>query len=489
MTQLIQDLQRPDLFREQALVGGTWMSPMADRVGTVHNPATGQILGNVPKLEAAQVREAIAAAANAWHHWRSVPAKSRANILRRWFELIIRHQQDLARILTSEQGKPLTEAVAEIGYAASFIEWFAEEAKRISGDILQAPSAGQRILTIKQPVGVCAAITPWNFPAAMVTRKVGPALAAGCPIVLKPASATPFTALALAVLAEEAGVPPGVFSVVTGSAQIISETLLQSPQVRKLTFTGSTEVGKTLMRGSADTVKKLSLELGGNAPFIVFEDADLEAAANGLMASKFRNAGQTCVCANRVLVQSGVFDRFSALLEAKVNELKVGAGDNPDSQIGPLINEDAVRQAERLLEDARQKGAVVSHGGNRHALGGNFFEPTVVRGVTPDMLLFREEAFAPIAPLTRFDTESDAIALANATEYGLAAYFYTKNVDRVFRVYEAIESGMVGINTGAISSEVTPFGGIKESGIGREGSRYGIGEYLEIKAGVLAGAF
>jgi succinate-semialdehyde dehydrogenase / glutarate-semialdehyde dehydrogenase len=446
-------------------------------------------VGHVPDLDVAAVQAAISQASSAFDAWKQVTSKQRAQVLRTWHARIIEHLDDLALILTTEQGKTLVEARGEIGYAASFIEWFAEEAKRINGDILPAPVAGNRILVLKQPVGVCAAITPWNFPAAMVTRKIGPALAAGCTVVLKPASATPFTALALALLAEEAGVPPGVINVVTGRARPIGDELCSNPVVRKLTFTGSTEVGRELMAKSAATVKRISMELGGNAPFIVFDDADIPKAVAAAILSKFRNSGQTCVCTNRILVQDGVYDAFCNAFEQAVAELRVGPGTAENVDQGPLINADAIAHLGALLDDAQTHGASVTVGGSRHALGGNFFEPTVVRNVTPDMRLFREEAFGPIAPIVRFATEAEGIALANDTEFGLAGYFFASRMERIVRVFEALETGMVGINTGAISSEVVPFGGIKASGVGREGSCYGIDDYLEIKAGVLAGAF
>ncbi|MGF6367965.1 succinate-semialdehyde dehydrogenase/glutarate-semialdehyde dehydrogenase [Paraburkholderia sp. RAU6.4a] len=482
-------LARPDLLRQAAYLGGTWIEAGDGAALDVRNPASGAIVGRVPDLKVEVVRSAIEQAATALESWKRTTAKHRSQLLRAWHDKVIAHIEDIALILTSEQGKTLAEARGEIRYAASFIEWFAEEAKRINGDVIPAPADGHRIIVVKQPVGVCAAITPWNFPAAMITRKIGPALAAGCTVVLKPASATPFTALALAVLAEEAGIPAGVINVVTGSARRIGDELCRNPVVRKLTFTGSTEVGRELMAKSSETVKKVSMELGGNAPFIVFDDADIPKAVAGAIFSKFRNAGQTCVCTNRILVQEGVYDTFCTEFERAVTQLRVGPGTAEGVDQGPLINSDAIAHLRALLEDAIALDATVTVGGNPHPLGGNFFEPTVVRDVTPDMRLFREEAFGPVAPIVRFDTEEEGIALANDTEYGLAAYFFASRMDRIVRVFEALEAGMVGINTGAISSEVVPFGGVKASGVGREGSVYGVDDYLEIKAGVLAGAF
>jgi len=428
-----------------------------------------------------EARRAIEAASAAWPAWRALTAGARARILRRWFDLIVENQEDLALIMTSEQGKPLTEARGEVLYAASFIEWFAEEGKRIYGDVIPPHQADKRIVVTKEPIGVCGAITPWNFPSAMITRKAGPALAAGCPMVLKPASQTPYSALALAVLAERAGVPAGVFNVVTGSATAIGGELTANPTVRKLSFTGSTEIGIKLMAQCAPTLKKLSLELGGNAPFIVFDDADLDAAVQGALASKYRNTGQTCVCANRLLVQDGVYERFATKLAEAVSRLKVGPGLAEGTNQGPLIDENAVRKVEEHIADAVSKGARIVLGGKRHPLGGTFFEPTILADVTPEMKVAREETFGPVAPLFRFHTEDEAIRMANDTEYGLAAYFYTESSSRVWRVGGALEYGIVGINTGLISTEVAPFGGMKASGIGREGSKYGIEEYVEIK--------
>jgi succinate-semialdehyde dehydrogenase/glutarate-semialdehyde dehydrogenase len=481
------ELEDPSLLRTQAYVGGEWIDPPGGAMLAVADPASGERIATVPALGEAEAEQAIAAAAAAWPDWRARTAKDRAAMLRRWFELMLVHRDDLALIMTREQGKPLAEARAEVVYAASFIEWFAEEAKRISGETLPVIQHGKRMLVLKQPVGVCAAITPWNFPAAMITRKAGAALAAGCTMVVKPAEQTPLTALALAFLAERAGIPGGVFNVITGEAVAIGRALTESPVVRKLTFTGSTEVGRLLMRQSAETVKKISLELGGNAPFIVFDDADLDAAVEGTMASKYRNAGQTCVCANRVLVQRGVYDAFAAKLAAKAAVLKVGVGTDPGVEQGPLIDRPALEKVEAHVADALARGARVLVGGRRHALGGTFFEPTVMVGVTRDMRVMREETFGPVAPLIAFDTEDEAIRLANDTPFGLAAYFYSREVGRVFRVAEALEFGMVGVNTGAISNEVAPFGGMKQSGIGREGSSYGIEEYLEVKYVCLGG--
>ena len=441
-------------------------------------------------MGAAETRRAIDAAARALPAWRAKTAKERGAVLRRWFDLVIAHADDLALLMTTEQGKPLAEARGEVVYGASFLEWFAEEGKRAYGDVIPTVAPDRRLLVIKQPIGVCAAITPWNFPIAMITRKVGPALAAGCTMVAKPAEATPLSALALAELAHRAGVPPGVFNVVTadaGHAPEIGLELCTSPIVRKVSFTGSTEVGRILLRQSADTVKKLSLELGGNAPFIVFDDADIDAAVEGALASKYRNAGQTCVCANRFYVQAGVYDAFAAKLAAKVGQFKVGAGIEPGVTIGPLIESAAIAKVEEHIADATAKGATVALGGKRHALGGLFFEPTVLTGVTADMKVAREETFGPVAPLFRFETEAEAIAMANDTEFGLAAYFYSRDIGRVFRVAEALESGMVCANSGLLSNEVAPFGGVKQSGLGREGSKYGIDEYLEIKYLCLAG--
>jgi len=472
--------QSPPL-RQQALVDGAWIDADDGATLEVRDPADNGLLGSVPRMGEAETRRAVAAAVRAQSDWRGVTAEGRAAILRRWFDLVMRDQEPLARLLTAEQGKPLAEARAEIAYAASFIEWFAEEARRIYGDVIPSPSPDSRILVFKEPVGVVAAITPWNFPSAMVTRKVAPALAAGCAVVLKPASLTPFSALALAALAQEAGVPNGLFSVVTGSASEIGLELATNQQVRKLTFTGSTEVGRVLMAQCAATVKKLSLELGGNAPFIVFDDADLDAAVDGAIASKFRNTGQTCVCANRLLVQDGVYDDFAARLAKRVSALRVGPGTVPSCDQGPLIDAKALAKVEEHIADALAKGAQVLTGGRRHGLGGFFHEPTVLTEVRADMLVARQETFGPVAPLFRFKTEADAIALANDTEFGLAAYLYTRDVGRLMRTAEQLECGIVGANTGLVSTAVAPFGGVKQSGFGREGSRYGVEDYLVTK--------
>ena len=474
-------LSDPSLFRQAAYIDGAWVAADDGATLTVTNPADGAVLGTVPKMGAVETRRAIAAADAALPAWRAKTGKERAAVLRRWFDLMMANQDDLGALMTAEQGKPLPEAKGEIAYAASFIEWFSEEAKRVYGDTIPQPRAGQRIVVIKQPIGVTAAITPWNFPAAMIARKVGPALAAGCTMVVKPASQTPYSALAMAELAERAGVPKGVFSVITGSAGPIGGEMTSSPIVRKLSFTGSTEIGKLLMAQCAGTIKKMGLELGGNAPFIVFEDADLDAAVQGAMISKFRNAGQTCVCANRILVQSSVYEAFAAKLAEAVRGLKVGDGTAAGVTTGPLIDMKAVEKVEEHIQDALAKGARVVEGGKRHALGGSFFQPTVLADVTTDMAVTREETFGPVAPLFRFETEEEAIRLANDTEFGLAAYFYARDIGRCWRVAEALEYGMVGINEGLISTEVAPFGGVKESGLGREGSKYGIEDYLEVK--------
>lgn len=478
-------LKDPSLLREQCLINGQWVSG-AQQI-EVTNPANGQRIASVPRLGAEHTRQAIEAANRAWPAWRARTAKDRTALLKRWFELMIANQDDLACIMTAEQGKPLAEARGEIAYAASFIEWFAEEGKRVYGDTIPAPVSSQRIVVIKEPIGVCAAITPWNFPAAMITRKAGPALAAGCTMVVKPASQTPLTALALAVLAERAGIPAGVLSVITGAAGDIGTELASNPLVRKLTFTGSTEVGRTLMQQTASTIKKVSMELGGNAPFIVFEDADLDAAVEGAMISKYRNAGQTCVCANRLYVHTKVYDAFAEKLVAAVEAMKVGDGSVEGVRIGPLIDHKAVAKVEEHISDAIAKGAKVLIGGKRHALGQSFFEPTVLANVTAAMAVAKEETFGPLAPLFRFDTEDEVVAMANDTEFGLASYFYARDLGRVWRVAERLEYGMVGVNTGLISNEVAPFGGVKQSGIGREGSHYGIEDYLVVKYINMAG--
>ncbi len=480
-------LKDPSLFKQQAYVAGKWIDADNGKTVAVTNPANGETIGTVPVCGTAETERAIAAADKAQKSWRDVSAKDRAAILRKLNDLMLANTDDLALIMTSEQGKPLAEAKGEIGYAASFIEWFADEARRTYGDTIPAPLGDRRILAIKQPIGTTAAITPWNFPTAMLARKAGPALAAGCSMVVKPATQTPYSALAFAELAERAGVPKGLLSVLTGSASQIGGEMTRNPLVRKLTFTGSTEVGRLLMRQSADTVKKLSLELGGNAPFIVFDDADLDAAVEGAMISKYRNTGQTCVCANRIYVQKSVLEAFTAKLVAKVNGLKVGSGIDAGVTQGPLIDEKAVAKIEEHIADAKSKGAKVLTGGKRHALGGLFFEPTVVSGATADMLFAREETFGPLAPLFAFDTEEEVLALANDSEFGLAAYFYSRDVGRVMRVAERLESGMVGVNTGLISTAEAPFGGVKQSGLGREGSKYGLDDFLEIKYICLGG--
>ena len=474
-------LKDQKLFRQQGYINGEWRDADSKATINVSNPADGSVIGTIPKMGAAETRRAIEAAAAALPAWRAKLAKERANILRKWFELMIANTDDLALIMTTEQGKPLAEAKGEIAYAASFIEWFAEEAKRVYGDVIPQHQADKRLVVIKQPVGVCGLITPWNFPAAMITRKAAPALAAGCTVVIKPATKTPYSAFALAELAERAGIPKGVINIVSGSAKEIGGELTSNTTVRKISFTGSTEVGSVLMKQSAETIKKVSLELGGNAPFLVFDDADIDAAVEGAMISKYRNNGQTCVCANRILVQDGVYDRFAAKLAEKVRALKVGRGTEAGVNIGPLIDANAVAKVEEHIQDAVSKGAKIVVGGKKHALGGLFFEPTVLTGVNTTMKVTREETFGPVAPLFRFKTEEEGVAMANDTEFGLASYFYARDIGRIWRVGEGIESGMVGVNTGLISNEVAPFGGVKQSGIGREGSKYGIEEYLEIK--------
>jgi len=475
------ELRDPKLFRQACYIDGSWIESSSHQTIDVDNPATGQVIGTVPRLGRGETRHAIAAAARAFPAWRKRTAKERAVIMRRWFDLMMANQDDLARLMTIEQGKPLVESKGEVAYAASFLEWFGEEAKRVYGDTIPPHQPDKRIVVVKEPIGVVACITPWNFPLAMITRKAGPAIAAGCAVVLKPASQTPFSALALAELAERAGVPKGVFNVVTGSAKEIGGELTENPIVRKLSFTGSTETGKLLMAQCSGTVKKLSLELGGNAPFIVFDDADLDAAVDGAIMSKYRNTGQTCVCANRLLVQESVYDAFAQKLAAAVDKLKPAPGLEAGATQGPLIDDKAVEKVESHIGDATSKGARILVGGKPHALGGRFFEPTVLTGVTGEMAIAREETFGPVAPLFRFRTEDEAIRMANATEFGLAAYFYGRDIGRIWRVAEALEYGIVGINTGLISTEVAPFGGVKESGIGREGSKYGIEEFLEVK--------
>jgi succinate-semialdehyde dehydrogenase/glutarate-semialdehyde dehydrogenase len=481
-----RDLDRPALrdaalFREACYVNGRWRAADSGATFAVDNPASGATVGHVPMCGAAETRAAIADAAAAFPAWRAKTARERAQILRKWAELQLANIDDLALILTTEQGKPLAEAKGELNSGAAYVEWFAEEARRVYGDVIPTVAADRRLLVVKEPVGVCGAITPWNFPSSMITRKVAPALAAGCTVVIKPAEATPFSALALAELAHRAGFPPGVLNVITGDAPAIGGELCANPTVRKLSFTGSTEVGRILMRQVAPTIKKLSLELGGNAPFIVFDDADLDAAADGAIVSKFRNAGQTCVCANRMFVQDAVYDAFAEKLKARVQKLKVGIGTQAGVDQGPLINREALDKVEEHIADASSQGAKVLVGGKRAPQGGTFYEPTVLADVTPAMKIFREETFGPVAPLIRFRDEAEVVELANRTEFGLASYFYARDVGRIFRVAEALEYGMVGINTGFLTTEVAPFGGVKQSGLGREGSKYGIDEYVEIK--------
>ncbi len=474
-------LKDPQLLRQQCYIDGVWADAAGGERQSVTNPATGQTLAHVPTMGAADTKRAIDAASRAFGPWSKLTAKERGGKLRRWFELMMANLDDLATLMTAEQGKPLTESRGEIAYAASFIEWFAEEAKRVYGDVIPGHNADKRILVLRQPIGVVAAITPWNFPAAMITRKAGAALAAGCTFVCKPASQTPLSALALAELAARAGIGAGVFNVLTGSAAAIGGEMTSNPIVRKITFTGSTAIGKQLMAQSASTLKKLSLELGGNAPFLVFDDADLDAAVQGAIASKYRNTGQTCVCANRLIVQDGVYEEFTRRLVTAVKALRVGDGLQGATDQGPLIDAKALAKVEEHVADALAKGAHIALGGKRHALGGTFYEPTVITDTKPNMLLAHEETFGPVAPLFRFKTEQEALAMANATEFGLAGYFYTRDLARAWRVSEGLECGMIGVNTGLISTEVAPFGGIKESGFGREGSRYGILDYTELK--------
>ena len=481
------NLKDPTLFRQRCYIDGEWLDADQAETIAIHNPATGDVLGTIPKAGINETRRAIDAANAALPGWRAKTAAERATRLRRWFELMMTHQDDLALIMTSEQGKPLAESNGEIAYAANFLEWFAEEGRRAYGEIIPPNGTDRRLLVTRGPVGVCAAITPWNFPAAMITRKAGAALAAGCTMVVKPASQTPFSALALAELAARAGIPKGVFNVVTGSAKTIGGEICANPSVRKLSFTGSTAVGAQLIAQCAPTVKKLSMELGGNAPFIVFDDADLDAAVVGAIVSKYRNAGQTCVCANRLLIQESVYDAFAAKLARAVSALKVGNGLESDVTQGPLIDQTALEKVEALVADALAKGARTLCGGKPHALGHSFYEPTILVDVTPDMRLAREEIFGPVAPLFRFKEEAEAIQMANDTEFGLASYFYARDIGRIFRVSDALEYGMVGVNTGLISTEIAPFGGVKSSGLGREGSRHGLDEYLEIKYVCMAG--
>jgi succinate-semialdehyde dehydrogenase/glutarate-semialdehyde dehydrogenase len=480
-------LKDPELFRQANLIGGKWVPADSGKTIAVRSPSTGEVVGHVPAMSAAETRRAIEAAHAAFAGWRAMLAKDRSAILRRLNDLMLANADDLAAIMTAEQGKPLAESKGEIAYAASFIEWFAEEGKRLYGDTIPQNAKGRRIIVQKEPIGVFAAITPWNFPAAMITRKTGPGWAAGCTGVIRPASQTPFSALAIGVLAERAGMPPGVCNIITGPSGDTGKELTGNPLVRKLTFTGSTDVGRILLAQCAPTIKKTSMELGGNAPFIVFDDADLDAAVQGAIASKYRNTGQTCVCANRILVQDGVYDAFSQKLKAAVDALKVGDGMEPGVTQGPLINADAVKKVEEHIADALSKGASIVAGGKRHSRGGNFFEPTILANVPHEALMFREETFGPVAPLFRFKTEEEAVKLANDTPFGLAAYFYARDIGRIFRVAEALESGIIGINEGIISTEVAPFGGVKESGLGREGSKYGIEEYVEVKYLALGG--
>ena len=474
-------LHDSDLFRQQAYIGGRWCDAESGATIEVNNPATGEILGTVPRMGANETWRAIEAAKDAFADWGRRPAKERSDLMRGWYDLIMANVDDLGALMTAEQGKPLAEAKGEVAYAASFIEWFAEEAKRVYGDTIPSPWQDRRLVVIKQPIGVCAAITPWNFPAAMIARKAGPALASGCTMVSKPAESTPYSALALAVLAERAGIPAGVLNVLTGEPKEIGGEMTSNPDVRKITFTGSTEVGRLLMKQSADTIKKLSLELGGNAPFLVFDDADLDEAVEGAIISKYRNAGQTCVCANRLYVQAGVYDAFAEKLVAAVGTLKVGNGFDPEVLQGPLIDFAAVEKIEDHIQDAVAKGGRVLLGGKRHALGQTFFEPTVLSEVTAQMKVAREETFGPLAPLFRFESDEEGIQMANDTEFGLASYFYSRDVGRAWRAAEALDCGIVGINTGLISNEVAPFGGVKQSGLGREGSHYGMDDFLEIK--------
>ena len=481
-------LKDPSLFKQQCYLNGAWVdAPVGSETTAVTNPATGEVIGHVPRMGRDVAAQAIHDANASWKAWRNKTAKERSAILRKWFDLMVANADDLALILTTEQGKPLAEAKGEILYSASFIEWFAEEGKRIYGDTIPTVAMDKRIMVTKEPIGVCAAITPWNFPSAMITRKAAPALAAGCPMIVRPADLTPFSALAMAELAHRAGVPAGVFQVITGRSTELGAEFTENPIVRKLTFTGSTEVGRKLMAQCAPTIKKLSLELGGNAPFIVFDDADLDAAVEGAIASKYRNAGQTCVCANRLYVQSGVYDAFAEKLAAAVAKLNVGNGVDAGVTTGPMIEEKAVQKVEEHIADATSKGASVILGGKRHTLGHSFFEPTILTNVTQQMLVAREETFGPLAPLFKFETEEEVVQYANDTEFGLASYFYSRDIGRIFRVAEALEYGMVGVNSGLISNEVAPFGGVKQSGLGREGSKYGIEDYLVIKYTCLAG--
>lgn len=474
-------LKKTDLFKQQCYTNGKWIDADSGKTLQVINPTTGAVIGGIPDLGKKETAAVIKQANLAWPAWKEKSAWERSQTIRHWFELILEHKNDLARIMTLEQGKPLTESLGEIEYGASFVEWFAEEARRVYGDTIPAQTTDKRIITIKQPVGVVAAITPWNFPNAMITRKCAPALAAGCPVIVKPAEETPYSALALAVLAEEAGFPKGIFNVITGNPVIVGGELTSNPMIRKLSFTGSTETGKLLMKQCADTVKKVSMELGGNAPFIVFDDADIDEAVAGALASKFRNAGQTCVCANRLLVQETVYDEFAEKLAKELEKMPVGDGLDEKTRLGPLINDAAIRKVEEHIADALEKGGEILSGGKKHSLGRTFFQATIITQANPEMKISHEETFGPVAALYPFASEQDAITLANGTEFGLAAYLYTSDLKRSWRVSEALETGIVGINTGIISSTVAPFGGVKESGIGREGSKYGIDEFLEIK--------
>ena len=480
-------LQDNALFKTQCYIDGAWLNADNGATVDVTNPANGEVIGTVPQMGKAEADRAVAAAQAALPAWKAKSAKERSQILRKWFDLMMAHQEDLGKILTLEQGKPLAEAKGEIAYGASYIEWYAEEGKRIYGDIIPSTGLDKRILVTKQPIGVCAAITPWNFPNAMITRKAAPALAAGCTFVIRPASQTPFSALAIAELAERAGIPKGVFNVLTGSSSQIGEVLTKDDRVKKFSFTGSTEVGRKLIEQCASTVKKVSMELGGNAPFIVFNDADLDAAVEGAMICKFRNAGQTCVCANRLYVQSGVYDQFVEKFKAAVAKLSIGNGMDAGVNFGPVIDANAVKKVEEHIADATSKGATVVAGGQPHALGGLFFEPTIVTGATQEMQFAKDETFGPLAPVFKFETEEEVLGYANDTEFGLASYFYTRDIGRVIRVSEGLEYGMVALNTGILSNEAAPFGGVKQSGLGREGSKYGIEDYVEIKYVLLAG--
>ena len=481
------ELSNSALLQTKCLINGEWVNAKNGKTLDVFNPASGELITTIASVGPEETQDAIVAAETAQKTWKKKTAKERAALLRRWHDLLLANQDDLAKLMTAEQGKPLAESRGEIGYAASFIEWFAEEGKRIYGDMIPTYAPDRRIMVLKEPVGVCAAITPWNFPAAMITRKVGPALASGCTIVIKPASETPLSALAMGVLAQEAGIPAGVINIVVGSAREIAKTLTDSPIVRKLTFTGSTPIGKLLMKDCADTMKKVSLELGGNAPFVVFDDANVDDAVEGAMISKYRNAGQTCVCANRIYVQAGVYDAFVEKFAAKVAAMKIGHGTEAGVEQGPLINSSAVDKVDEHVQDALQKGGTLVTGGKRHELGANFYHPTVIANASQDMLFAKEETFGPLAPVFKFETEEDVIELANDTEYGLASYFYSRDIGRIFRVAEALESGLVGVNAGVIATEVAPFGGYKESGLGREGSKYGIDDYVNTKYVCLAG--